>query len=125
MRVTCTECHGRRKMDYHVPQPMPRAVSMDMSVTATSVVEIARNQPCRTCGGDGTVAATERIPVMQDGKRVGTVPPSFDLEHIKSTSWLYDPRPGDFRREGDALIASRMLGPGDLESVRGFVWDLE
>lgn len=66
---------------------------------------------------------TERVKVIQQGRVVGTVPPDFDPISIKSRSFLYDVRPGDFRREGDSWIADKMLGPGDLEAVPGFVWD--
>lgn len=65
----------------------------------------------------------QRIAVMRHGRKIGTVPPAFDPYLIKSKSWLYDPRPGDFRREGDVWIASNTLGPGDLEAVPGFVFD--
>lgn len=65
----------------------------------------------------------ERIPVKQDGETIGTVPGHFDPLNIRSTSFLYDPRPGDFRREQDHWVADRMLGPGDLAAVPGFVWE--
>lgn len=73
--------------------------------------------------GYGHLLPTERAAVIQDGKHVGTVPPDFDPLAIKSKSFFYDPRPGDFRREGDAWVANRTLGPGDLECVPGFVCD--
>lgn len=66
---------------------------------------------------------TGRVPVVQHGKRVGSVPATFDPVAIKSTSFFYEPRGGDFVREGDAWVASRTLGPGDLEAVPGFVWE--
>ena len=66
-----------------------------------------------------------RLDVMQSGRKVGTVPATFDPMHIKSTSFWYEPRGGDFKREGDVWIANRTLGPGDLEAVPGFVWDLK
>lgn len=61
-----------------------------------------------------------RVDVMQRGQRVGTVPVSFEPMNIKSASFFYDPRPGDFTRDGDVWIASHTLGPGDLEAVPGF-----
>lgn len=64
-----------------------------------------------------------RIDVIQHGRKVGTVPATFEPSAIKSTSFFYNVRHGDFVREGDAWIASRTLGPGDLEAVPGFVWD--
>lgn len=73
----------------------------------------------RHCGYAHAVP-TERLPVMQDGLRLGTMAPDFDPLAIKSRSFLYDPRPGDFRREGDVWIASPTLGPGDFDLIPGF-----
>jgi len=64
---------------------------------------------------------TERIPVIHHGRRVGTMAPDFDPLTVRSRSFLYDPRPGDFRREGDTWVANRTLGPGDLDVIHGFV----
>lgn len=64
-----------------------------------------------------------RVDVMQRGKKIGTVPATFEPMSIKSSSLLYEPRGGDFVRKGDAWVADKMLGPGDLEAVPGFVWD--
>lgn len=64
---------------------------------------------------------TERLPVVHHGRRVGTMAPDFDPVTVRSVSFMYDPRPGDFRREGDTWVASRTLGPGDLDYVAGFV----
>lgn len=64
-----------------------------------------------------------RVDVIQHGRKIGTVPATFDPSAIKSTSFFYSVRHGDFVRDGDAWIASRTLGPGDLEAVPGFVWD--
>lgn len=75
--------------------------------------------------GYGHLLPTARVTVMQEGRRVGTLPPDFDPMSVKSASWLYDPRPGDFKREGDVWIASRTLGPGDLEAVPGFLKSTE
>lgn len=63
-----------------------------------------------------------RLDVEQDGRVIGTVPATFDPLHMKSTSLWYEARGGDFVRSGDKWIASRTLGPGDLEAVPGFVW---
>ncbi len=73
--------------------------------------------------GLGDFVPKERLPVIWHGEKVGTLPPGFDPFSIKSISYWYDPRPGDFEREGDAWIAAKNLGPGDLESISGFVWD--
>jgi hypothetical protein len=62
-----------------------------------------------------------RLPVRQGGELVGTVPADFDPYFIRSKSFLYDPRPGDFTREGTCWIANAALGLGDLEAVPGFV----
>ena len=75
--------------------------------------------------GFGDQIPTERVIVTQHGRKIGTVAPDFDPMFIKSKNYFYDPRPGDFVREGDVWVASRMLGPGDLEAVPGFVWNRE
>jgi hypothetical protein len=74
--------------------------------------------------GYGAEMPTERVAVVHHGRKVGTLPPDFDPISIKSQSFLYDPRPGDFRREGDVWIASDTIGLGDLEAVPNFVYDL-
>lgn len=66
---------------------------------------------------------TGRVAVMQYGRRVGTVPADFEPMAIKSRSFLYDPRPGDFRREGDAWVVCRTLGASDLDMVPEFQRD--
>lgn len=68
----------------------------------------------------GKARPTDRVPVMQYGCRVGTLPPDFDPSDIKSRSFLYDPRPGDFRREGDVWIVGRTMGASDIDMVPGF-----
>ena len=75
--------------------------------------------------GYGHLLPTERTPVMQSGRKIGTVPPDFDPFAVKSRSFFYEPRRGDFRREGDVWIADRMIGPGDFEAIPGFVWERE
>ena len=119
---TCPECYGRGQREYADLPPMtahgPHDEAVSDAVTFRKVLK-----ECETCGGSGRVERTERVPVMQHGRQIGSVPPSFDPTAIKSTNWLYDPRGGDFRRDGDTWIASRTLGPGDLEAVPGFVWD--
>lgn len=112
MQVTCPACRGRKLMDYFAEtQTVP-----DMAQT----VDVLRDQTCRMCKGEGRIAATRQIAVMQDGRRIGTVPPSFDPANLESNSALYSPRPGDFRRDGDVWIADTMLGGGDLDAVPGF-----
>lgn len=63
-----------------------------------------------------------RVDVIQHGKKVGTLPATFEPAAVRSTSFFYDVRQGDFVRDGETWVASRTLGPGDLEAVPGFVW---
>lgn len=74
--------------------------------------------------GLGHLLPTDRVPVVQEGRQIGTLPPDFDPMFIKSRSPLYDPQPGDFLRQGAVWIAARALGPGDLDAVPGFVRDV-
>lgn len=73
--------------------------------------------------GERDAIPVGRVDVIQRGKKIGTVPAAFEPSAIKSTSYFYDVRAGDFVRDGDKWIASGTLGPGDLEAVPGFVWD--
>jgi hypothetical protein len=66
---------------------------------------------------------TERLPVIQYGRRIGTMPPDFDPVSARSTSLMYDVRPGDFRREADTWVASETLGASDVDCVAGFIRD--
>lgn len=68
----------------------------------------------------GVEMPTERVPVMQHGRRVGTVPGDFDLSFARSRSPFYDVRPGDLVRQGDAWVAARNLGASDLDCLVGF-----
>lgn len=68
---------------------------------------------------------TERIPVIQYGKRIGTMAPDFDPASARSTSPWYDVRPGDFRRDGNAWVVGRTLGASDVDCVAGFIRDPE
>lgn len=87
---------------------------------ARMVREIGVTQALRRAG---LPVPTERLPVFHHGRRVGTMPPDFDPSCVRSQSWLYDARSGDFRREGDTWVAAHTLGPGDIESVAGFISD--
>lgn len=71
----------------------------------------------------GVEVPTERVPVMQHGRRVGTVPGDFDLSFARSRSPFYDVRPGDLVRHGDAWVAARNLGASDLDCLIGFQRD--
>lgn len=68
----------------------------------------------------GVEMPAERIPVFHHGERVGTVPAEFDPAFIKSKSFFYDPRPGDFTRIAEGWQVSHTMGPGDVASVPGF-----
>lgn len=125
MRVECPDCRGQRRL-YYLQMPEPEPIRELAPFTASSEMTVTKTlEDCRTCGGAGYVAMTDRVPVFQCGRKVGTVPPDFDPLRIRSTNWLYDARPDDFRQEGLTWVASRTLGPGDLEAVPGFVWDRE
>jgi hypothetical protein len=71
----------------------------------------------------GVESTSERQPVFQDGRKIGTVPGDFEPLAIRSKHWLYEPRRGDFTRSDRGWEANGMLGPGDLDAVSGFVWD--
>lgn len=71
----------------------------------------------------GIEMPTERVPVIQYGRQIGTMPPDFDPASARSTSFMYDVRPGDFRREGDTWVVGRTLGAGDVDCVAGFIRD--
>lgn len=66
---------------------------------------------------------TERVPVYQYGRRIGTMPPDFDPASARSTSFLYDVRPDDFMRDGDRWIVGRTMGASDVDCVAGFIRD--
>ncbi len=72
---------------------------------------------------EGLPVPTKRLPVLHHGQRVGTMAPDFDPDNIKSRNYFYDPRPGDFRREGNTWVAAQTLGPGDVDAVAGFMRD--
>lgn len=78
---------------------------------------------CLRMAGHGDQVPTERRPVIQYGKRIGTMAPDFDPATAKSTSPWYDVRPGDFRLEDGAWVADRTLGASDVDCVAGFVRD--
>lgn len=117
--VTCQECKGRRRMSYI--DSTPSVCTFPVRPDEESTLTILHDQPCRTCKGVGRIKPTKRIPVIQFGRQVGTVPPDFDPARLRNRS-LYRPRPGDFIVDGDTWVACTSLGGGDLESVPGFEW---
>lgn len=72
----------------------------------------------------GVEMPTERVPVIQYGKRIGTLPPDFDPAFARSISFMYDPRPADFTREGDSWVVGRTMGASDVDCVAGFIRDV-
>lgn len=68
----------------------------------------------------GIKAAEGRLPVFQRGVEVGSVPADFEPCAVKPTTFLYDVRPGDFKRTDKGWEACRTLGPGDLDAIPEF-----
>lgn len=68
---------------------------------------------------------TERLPVIQYGRRIGTMPADFDPVSARSASMMYDVRPGDFRREGDTWVVAKNMGASDVDCVIGFIRDTD
>lgn len=66
---------------------------------------------------------TERVPVFQYGRRIGTLPPAFDPAFARSISFMYDLRPGDFTRTDQGWVLGRTMGASDVDCVAGFVRD--
>lgn len=71
----------------------------------------------------GVEMPTERVPVIRNGRRIGTMPPDFDPAFARSISFMYDYRPGDLVRDGDTWMVGRSMGAGDIDCVAGFVRD--
>lgn len=67
--------------------------------------------------------SSERMPVFQRGKRIGSLPAIFNPVAWRVTSPFVDLRDGDFRLDADGWHAAKTLCPGDLEAVEGFVWE--
>jgi len=64
---------------------------------------------------------TERLPVFQYGRRIGTMAPDFEPMTAKSMSPFYDVRPGDFVRSDEGWVVGRTMGAADVDCVEGFV----
>lgn len=69
----------------------------------------------------GVEMPTERVPVFQYGRRIGTMPPDFDPTFARSNSFVYNLRPGDFTRNKDGWIVGRTMGASDVDCVVGFI----
>jgi hypothetical protein len=90
-------------------------------IDARAVAELGAREILRRAGHD--VGEVRALPVIQEGRQVGTLPSDFDPVFAKSRSMLYDFRSGDFRLEGDKWIAAPMLGLGDLVAAGVAVQD--
>ena len=66
-----------------------------------------------------------RLDLIDEGRKIGTLPGSFDPINVKSKSFLYEPRRGDFEMRGNQIHMIARLGRGDLESIPGFRWHRE
>jgi len=64
--------------------------------------------------------ALERVEVVQSGRVVGTVDPYFSPNSARSTSIMFDVRPGDFKLIDGKIRANKMLGYGDFMALDGF-----
>ena len=115
IKTACPECNGRGRSEQQNPDSTFRAASSAKHATYQTI-------ECKRCNGAGRVERTARVPVMQDGFQIGTLPPDFDPMDIRSASFWYVPRFGDFILDEakNVFIASPNLGPGDLLSVPGF-----
>jgi hypothetical protein len=71
----------------------------------------------------GAEMPTERVPVFQYGRRIGTMPPDFDPAFARSNSFMYDLRPGDFTRTDEGWVVGRTMGASDVDCVAGFIRD--
>ena len=96
-----------------------------LTVPAREIAEYGTEAVFRAHGCHDAIANKERISVFRRDKKIGTVPCDFDPLTIRSNSFLYAPRGGDFRRSERGWEADKSLGPGDLEAVAGFVWHRE
>lgn len=121
MQIKCPQCLGRGTIEVG---ERGDDTALDWSKSPTASLTFRRIvKTCERCDGRGQADATDRLPVMQDGRRIGSVPPNFNPARIRSLSWMYSPRASDFMRGEDAWIAASSLGPGDLEAVAGFLWE--
>ncbi len=127
----CATCEGRGKissglkvMDETLENQVKRTITVDLGDGRMVNVEkdFIRMFGLKAVAEHFEVPASDRyLPVVYHGRVVGFLPEAWHPLEIKSKTFLYDPRPGDFVREGDEWIAARTLGPGDIEAVSDFV----
>ncbi|WP_247446945.1 hypothetical protein [Bradyrhizobium sp. 197] len=77
----------------------------------------------RLMEAEGIEMPTERVPVIQYGRCIGTMPPDFDPASARSVSFMYDIRPGDFTRTDEGWVVGRTMGASDVDCVAGFIRD--
>lgn len=77
----------------------------------------------RLMEAEGVDMPTERVPVFQYGRRIGTMSPDFDPAAARSVSFMYDIRPGDFTRTDEGWVVGRTMGASDVDCVAGFIRD--
>ena len=110
--VTSIEDERRRIARYRLPDGKMLAVGIE-SLELHGLDRILRG------AGYGHLL-NARMPVVWCGRIIGTLPAAFDSRNIQSASFMYQPRAGDFTRDGDRWIASDTMGLGDLRYVVGF-----
>lgn len=69
----------------------------------------------------GILPSSERVDVIQYGRKVGELPAMWTPMLAKSSSFLYDYRHGDLTLRDGKWYASKTLGGGDLDCLIGFI----
>lgn len=116
--VACSSCKGRGTVETWDFNEVSRSTTNGMTDVHGYIA--IKTAPCQDCLGAGEHQARDRVPVVQDGVHIGSVPPDFDADAIESLSFLYAPRRGDFRKRNGSWIADPRLGSGDLKAINGF-----
>lgn len=126
----CATCEGRGEISSGISvmadaeNHMDRTITVDLGDGRIADVEIdfIRRFGLKAVAEHFGVPVSDRyLPVVYHVRVVGSLPEAWHPLEIKSKTFLYDPRPGDFVREGDKWIAARTLGPGDIEAVSDFI----
>ena len=127
----CPTCEGRggissglKAMDETLENQMKRTITFDLGDGRMVDVpsDFIRMHGLKAVAEHFGVPVSDRyLPVIYHGRVVGSLPETWHPLEIKSKTYFYDPRPGDFVRDGDKWIAAQTLGPGDIEAVTDFV----
>lgn len=64
---------------------------------------------------------TKRVPVLQDGREIGALPPNFDLAHTRFIAKTHVLRTADLRWTGNRWDAHSRLRPSGFERISGFL----